>query len=175
MTCLALDDEPLALRVLENHLRRCPDLQPLGFFTDPNAAQKTLARNSVELLFLDIEMPDTSGISFLRQLVPRPLVIFTTAYRRYAVEGFELAAVDYLVKPFDFARLRRAVDRANLRLSAEQTLLPEQFITVNSAYEVIKIPLDDLYVAEVYGDYLKIYLTGREKPILTLMSLKKLS
>lgn len=176
MTCLVLDDEPLALRIIENYLLRIPGLQPIGFFADPDRALALLSQKTVDLLFLDIQMPDVDGITFYRSLPQQLPVIFTTAYRRFAVEGFELNALDYLVKPFGFNRFELAVQRAEgYHRFRQKTPAPASAaIFVHSAYELTKILLSDLYAAEAFGDYLKLYLRSQAKPVITLLSLKKL-
>ena len=112
MTCLALDDEPLALQLLETYASRLPALAPQGFFNNPDEARDRLAMGDIDLLFLDIQMPDITGLQFLKQLERPPLVVFTTAYAQFAVDGFDLDAVDYLLKPFDLQRFEKAVSKA---------------------------------------------------------------
>jgi two-component system LytT family response regulator len=175
--CIALDDEPLALRVIESYLRFLPEVDPIGFFTDPKEVESRIHNERIDLLFLDIEMPDVDGISFYQNLTFQPPVIFTTAYRNFAVEGFELNAVDYLVKPFDLPRFKVAIQRAQDMQTTKATQnVPENLssIQVHSSYDLVKVSLDELYLVETYGDYLKLYLEGKDKPILTLMTLKTL-
>lgn len=176
MTCIALDDEPLALRVLRHYLGHFPEVNPVGFFTDPGLARQQLADQPVDLLFLDVEMPDEGGLVFYRSLSYPPPVVFTTAYRQYAVEGFELAAIDYLVKPFSEDRLGQALERARRRLEHALPRPAEPgYLMIHSEYEVVRLPLSELYLAEVFGDYLKLHLADRERPVITLLSLRKLA
>lgn len=172
MTCLALDDEPLALQLLASYTRQLPILTPQGFFNNPDEAQKRLAAGDIDLLFLDIQMPDISGLQFLKQLTNPPIVIFTTAYAEFAVDGFNLNAVDYLLKPFDFDRFAKAVQKAcdyrqflNHQKNEGATSL---FVKVE--YSIVQIPFDDIVFIEGFDDYIKIHTAG--KPILTLLSLK---
>ena len=174
LTCLALDDEPLALRILQQYTDRLPDLKPLGFFTDPERAKDCIATQDIDLFFLDIDMPDISGLQFLRLLPQPPMVIFSTAYRNYAVEGFELNAVDYIVKPYPFERFHHAVQKAQQQrvLRQQPDRQQQDFLWVRSAYELLKIDLKDLYLVETAEDYLLLHLFSRPKPIYTLMTLK---
>ncbi|MCC6282683.1 MAG: response regulator transcription factor [Saprospiraceae bacterium] len=172
MTCLALDDEPLALQLLASYTKRLPALTPQGFFNNPDEAHKRLSAGDIDLLFLDIQMPDISGLQFLKKLTNPPIVIFTTAYAEFAVEGFNLNAVDYLLKPFDFDRFAKAVNKAfdyrqflNHQKNESATSL---FVKVE--YSIVQIPLDDIIFIEGFDDYIKIHTVG--KPILTLLSLK---
>ena len=172
MTCLALDDEPLALQLLASYTRQLPILSPQGFFNNPDEAQKRLSAGDIDLLFLDIQMPDISGLQFLKKLTNPPIVIFTTAYAEFAVDGFNLNAVDYLLKPFDFDRFAKAVQKAcdyrqflNHQKNEGATSL---FVKVE--YSIVQIPFDDIVFIEGFDDYIKIHTAG--KLILTLLSLK---
>jgi DNA-binding LytR/AlgR family response regulator len=177
MKCLALDDEPLALGLLEAYVQRTPGLEPQGFFTDPDEALRRLSAGDIELLFLDIQMPDITGLQFLRSLANPPMVIFTTAYAEYAVEGFNLDAVDYLLKPFDYGRFCKAVTKAEeygrflqAQHNPEKSEPSVNSIFVKVEYSVVQIPFDDIRYIEGFDDYIKIHAGG--KPVLTLLSLK---
>ncbi|MEM9834961.1 MAG: LytTR family DNA-binding domain-containing protein [Bacteroidota bacterium] len=174
MKCIVLDDEPLALRVIENHLNGLPQVEPVGFYTDHEQVREKLTEHTVDLLLLDIQMPDVNGMHFYRSLSTPPPVIFTTAFRNFAVEGFELDALDYLVKPIDFGRFARAIHKAERSLQRNASPDPLPDIYVYSAYEMRRVSLSDLYAVATYGDYLKLYLYSQQKPLITLMSLKKL-
>jgi DNA-binding LytR/AlgR family response regulator len=172
MTCIALDDEPLALQLLASYTKRFPALTPQGFFNNPDDAQKRLSVGDIDLLFLDIQMPDISGLQFLKKLTHPPIVIFTTAYAEFAVDGFNLNAVDYLLKPFDFDRFAKAVNKAcdyRQFLNQQKNEGPASLF-VNVEYSIVQIPFDDIIFIEGFGDYIKIHTAG--KPILTLLSLK---
>ena len=155
LTCIALDDEPLALRVISTFTAKHPAIQLAGTFNNPHEAKLYLANNSVDLIFLDIDMLEINGIDFAKNLNPRPLLIFTTAHKEYAIDGFELDSVDYLLKPFDFTRFERAIDKAMTR-SASQSHRP--FLIVNVEYQRIKIYLDEIECLESMQDYIKIHL-----------------
>jgi DNA-binding LytR/AlgR family response regulator len=175
MTCIALDDEPLALQLLELFIRQSPALTPLGFFSDPHPAKARLGQGGIDLLFLDIQMPGANGLDFFKKLPKPPLVIFTTAFRQFAVEGFELEAVDYLVKPFDFERFGKAVQRAveYLHFRNHRASEPGHFF-VKSAYRIVKVHFDDLLCVEAFDDYVKLHLHSSPTPLLTLTPLKEI-
>jgi len=168
LTCIALDDEPLSLRVISTFTGKHPAIQLAGTFNNPHEAKLYLANNSVDLIFLDIDMLEINGIDFAKNLNPRPLLIFTTAHKEYAIDGFELDSVDYLLKPFDFTRFERAIDKAMTR-SASQSHRP--FLIVNVEYQRIKIYLDEIECLESMQDYIKIHLI-QGKTILTLSTMK---
>ncbi|WP_313155106.1 LytR/AlgR family response regulator transcription factor [Sphingobacterium multivorum] len=168
LTCIALDDEPLALRIISTFTAKHPAIQLAGTFNNPHEAKLYLANNSVDLIFLDIDMLEINGIDFAKNLNPRPLLIFTTAHKEYAIDGFELDSVDYLLKPFDFTRFERAIDKAMTR-SASQSHRP--FLIVNVEYQRIKIYLDEIECLESMQDYIKIHLI-QGKTILTLSTMK---
>jgi len=168
LTCIALDDEPLALRVISTFTAKHPAIKLAGTFNNPHEAKLYLANNSVDLIFLDIDMLEINGIDFAKNLNPRPLLIFTTAHKEYAIDGFELDSVDYLLKPFDFTRFERAIDKAMTR-SASQSHRP--FLIVNMEYQRIKIYLDEIECLESMQDYIKIHLI-QGKTILTLSTMK---
>ena len=174
MNCLAIDDEPLALDVLRNYISQFPSLSLIETFDDAIAGANFLQANSVDLLFIDINMPDTSGLELVSQLENKPMVIFTTAHKEFAHEGFELAALDYLLKPISFERFKKAVVRATERYQFIRSVsvnIPESVI-VRSEYKMVKIGLDDIEFIESMEDYIKIHLLSQKHPVLTLMSLK---
>ena len=175
LTAIALDDEPLALQLLQAYGNLMPDLAPIELFTDPKAAAQYLQTHPVDLLFLDIQMPDITGLQFLKTLPNPPMVIFTTAFTEYAVEGFNLDALDYLLKPFELERFRKAVQKAMdykrfLQSEPQDLQVKGDSLFVKVEYSVVKIPFDDILLIEGFDDYIKIHAGG--KPVLTLMSLK---
>lgn len=181
MKCLIIDDEPLAVELLEDFVSKVPALMLVASCSNAIEASTILQTNEVDLIFTDIEMPDFSGIEFVKSLDVKPLFIFTTAYSHYAVEGFNLNAVDYLVKPIPFHRFLKAVNRAQelfLLKNEEtkpkvQTVDSPSFIFVKSEYENIKLNFDDIKYFEGLKDYIKIVSTSH-KPILTLSNFKKI-
>jgi two-component system, LytTR family, response regulator len=172
--CIAVDDEPLALEVLRKYALETPALNLLGAFTDAFLAGSFLKVNHVDCLFVDIQMPDINGIRFIESLKCRPLIVFTTAFSEYAVKGFELEAVDYLVKPIRFDRFLQTVDRVKKTIDRQGFHAPTEgdFIFVKSEYQSIRIFCDDIVYIEGLDDYVKIYLHGASRPILSLISLK---
>ena len=173
ISCIALDDEPLALDLLQNFASKIPTIDLQKTFTDPEAAAKHLRKFPVDLLFLDIQMPDISGIDFYKSLSQNVMVIFTTAHSEYAVEGFNLSAVDYLLKPYEFSRFEQAVQRAQeyYNFIHQKSSENNNYIYVRADYSLIKIDCNEIEYIEGLDDYIKIFLTGK-KAVLTLMSLK---
>jgi len=174
MTCIAIDDEPLALDVIRKYASETPLISLVNTFTDAIQALSFLNTKMVELLILDIQMPDISGIQFYNSLKDKPMVIFTTAYEEYAVKGFELEAVDYLVKPIRFERFITALTKAIKVQSARLMDHPAAgFIFVKSGYYMVRIAFQDISHIEGFDDYIKIHFTDKSKPpVLSLMSLK---
>ena len=172
--CIAIDDEPLALEVIKKYAFDTPAVQLLATFTDAIKAAAYLKLNQVDLIFLDIHMPDINGIRFYENLTKKPLVIFTTAYSEYAVKGFELAALDYLLKPVKFERFIRSVEKARKHLDkpAGDASIQGEFIFVKSEYQNVRIPINEIMYIEGLDDYIKIHLESMSKPVLSLMSLK---
>ncbi len=169
MRCIIVDDEPLAREILEQYVADCPSLELSGSFANALEAGEHLRKNPDCLLFLDIRMPKLSGISFLRSLPDPPLVIFTTAWPEHAVEGFELDAVDYLVKPISFERFLKAVNRAIERSGTHMLRPPEEghekkqesYFFVRSDKRSVKVSFMDIEYFEATGDYIKIVMAGR--------------
>ncbi|KQO34766.1 two-component system response regulator [Flavobacterium sp. Leaf82] len=184
MKCVIIDDEPLAVELLEDFVRKIDSLELLTTFNNAIDAVSFINQNNVDLIFLDIQMPHFSGIDFLNTIEKKPLVIFTTAFSDYAVEGFNLGAVDYLVKPIPFHRFLKSVVRAqqilnpaaNVQAISESTTAPEleqDFMFVRAEYENVKMNFSDILFIEGLKDYVKIYTTDN-KFTLTLISLIKL-
>ncbi|MGV3538268.1 MAG: LytR/AlgR family response regulator transcription factor [Rufibacter sp.] len=174
LKCIAVDDEPLALNVIKAHAAKIPSLQLVQTFDDALSAAEYLRQFPVDLLFLDVNMPDITGIDLMRSLEKKPMVIFTTAHKQYAFEGFELEAIDYLLKPIDVSRFSKAVQKAlDYHAYKSQTATQEEAsIFVYSEYKLVKIELAQIEYIESLEDYIKIHL-AHDKPILTLMTMKK--
>ncbi len=173
LTCIAIDDEPLALELISRYVALVPELELLQTFEDAISGSEYLRTHTVDLLFIDINMPDITGIELVRSLKDKPATIFTTAYKKFAFEGFELAAVDYLLKPISFERFSKAVERV-IEMTAIKKLakntIPDHLF-VRSEYRMIRINLDQIAYIEGLEDYIKIHLINN-KPVLTLMTLK---
>jgi DNA-binding LytR/AlgR family response regulator len=181
LNCIAIDDEPLALDLLGEFCSRIPFLNLAGSYTNPFDAVHALNNDKVDLLFLDIRMPQITGIEFLHTLFNPPVVIFTTAYAEYAYEGFESNAVDFLLKPFTFERFSRAVNKAfqylKLKLPTENqdydnSAMPEGFLLVKVEYSTIRVDLSDILYIEGLKDYVKIFTEG--KLVLTKTTMKNI-
>ncbi|WP_295711591.1 LytTR family DNA-binding domain-containing protein [Mucilaginibacter sp.] len=175
LKCIAIDDEPLALKLISGYVSRFPSLQLIQTFDDAISGAEFLKTKTVDLLFIDINMPDITGIDLVRSLAVKPIVIFTTAYKNFAYEGFELEALDYILKPIDFKRFEKAVEKAidyyryKNQPATEQA---EESLYVYSEYRMVKIELSAIEYIESMEDYIKIHLTNA-KTVLTLMPLKK--
>jgi DNA-binding LytR/AlgR family response regulator len=172
ISCIAIDDEPLALEILKKYISKIYFLELKGVFTDPFEAKKMLDEMAVDLIFLDIQMPDINGIAFSKDLDKKAsAVVFTTAYSEYAVEGFNVDAVDYLLKPIEYDRFLKAVYKAKEYIDyLSNQELQEGYIFVKSDYQMVKVNVKDILYIEGLDDYIKIYLP--QKSILTLMTLK---
>lgn len=166
LTAIAIDDEPVALAVIKNHAAMVPFLDIKGFFTNAFEAMDFLSKEKVDLLFLDIKMPDISGLDFLTSLPQPPMTIFTTAYSEHAVKSFELDAVDYLLKPFSLIRFIKACNKAHSlwQLKQQQGGQAKEvppYIFLKSGYEQFKIILDDILYLESAGNYVNFILKDR--------------
>jgi DNA-binding LytR/AlgR family response regulator len=170
--CVIVDDEPLPIELIASYIEKVPYLQLVHSFADAINASDYLRRFPVDLLFLDIEMPQINGMQLYQSLTKPPLVIFTTAYSSYAVKGFEVDAVDYLLKPFSFERFQKAAEKARKLLDTANAPVPlnTDFIMVKSDYQTVKVNIVDILYIEGLDDYIKIY--SRHGLIVTLMSLK---
>ena len=180
-TCIAVDDEFPATQVIESFVAKIPDLELLNTFTKASEALKFLSEVEVDILFLDIQMPEINGIEFSQSLRNQPKIIFTTAYDKYAVEGFNLDAIDYLLKPFSYDRFVKAVNKAVKLISLEQNTdqtSPEShqdqsdFIVIKADYKLHKIKYDDIDYIEGLKAYVSFFVNG--KRFITLESLKRL-
>ena len=176
INCVAIDDEPLALEILQEFCSKVPFLQLQKTFTDTSEAARYLKSFPADLLFLDMQMPDISGIDFYKLHGENRMTIFTTAFSEYAVEGFNLNAIDYLLKPFAFDRFLQAANKAreyhHYLHSTENS--EAQHLLVRSEYSLIKIPFSQILYIETLDDYIKIHLEDK-KPVITKMNLKSVS
>lgn len=165
MKAIAIDDEPIALNVIKSHASKVPFINLAATFTDAFEGMDYLQKESVDLLFLDIKMPDISGIEFLNSLRNKPLVIFTTAYSEHAVTSFELDAVDYLLKPFSLARFLKGCNKAFELFNYRNTSEPGDFLYLKTGYEQVKVMYDDILYLEATGNYVTFVL--KDKNILS--------
>ncbi len=180
ISCVIVDDEPIALNLVESYVEKTPFLTLKKKCSSAIEAMEFMKTEPVDLLFLDIQMPDLTGIEFSKMLSKETRIIFTTAFDQYAIEGFKVEALDYLLKPFDYAEFLAAANKANtwfeLVKGKEQNIVSEEkeFLFVKSEYKQLRIKLADVLYFEGLKDYIKIWLKDNPKPILTLMSLKSL-
>jgi DNA-binding LytR/AlgR family response regulator len=162
INCLAIDDEPIALEILANHMSKIERLNLVQTCANATEAFHQLSNHRIDLIFLDINMPGITGIAFAKAINPKTKIIFTTAYREYAVEGFNLQAVDYLLKPISFARLLKAVETylslyQNTMKIPSKPKLEAEFIFVKIDRQMVKISFEDILYVESLSDYIKIY------------------
>ena len=168
---IAIDDEPLALEILQN---LCTDIEYVDLqktFTKSEEAFKYLRKYPVDLLFLDIDMPSISGLDFYKKLPHKTMVIFTTAYSEYAVEGFTLNATDYLLKPISLSRFQQAVEKAFQQWKTQNQNSEQQYLFIRADYSLMKILFSDILYIEGLDDYLKIHIQN-QKTVVTRMTLK---
>lgn len=177
LTCAIIDDEPLAAELLESYVKKTPELHLVGVYGSAVEAMKELRNNPVDLLFLDIQMPELSGMEFAGILPKKTKVIFTTAFDRYAIDGYKVNAVDYLLKPISYDNFVLSVNRVLERcrdVDRQDVMSADGFVYVKSEYKLVKINFDDILYIEGVKDYVKIYFRDRRKPVMSLMNMKKL-
>ena len=178
---LAIDDEPLALQQLAAYIKKITFLELVAECQSAIEAKEILNNENIDAIFCDINMPDLNGMDFVKSLSTPPLIVFTTAYSEYAVEGFKVDAVDYLLKPFGLDDFKRAANRLQERLEVRKqepatTIVSSEddSIFVKTDYRVVKIAISDIRYIEGMSEYLKIHLESLPKPIVTLLSMKKM-
>ncbi|MDT3401606.1 LytR/AlgR family response regulator transcription factor [Mucilaginibacter terrae] len=182
MRCLIIDDEPLALELLEDNIKKIPNLVLVGMCRNAVQAIQIMQEQPVDLIFCDIQMPGINGLQLVRSMQQKPLVIFVTAYQEFAIDGFELDVVDYLLKPVALDRFLKACNKAitifeaNKRQShnTESAATTRRFLFLYADYNLIKISHDDITYIEGLKDYVKLYATNLPKPILSRITIKSL-
>lgn len=177
--CLAIDDEPLALKQLASYLSKVPFFELVGSCQSAMEAMRVVGEQEVDVLFIDINMPDLNGLEFVRSLQKPPLVVFTTAYQEYAVEGYKVDAIDYLLKPFGMSDILRAADKVKRQydLLHAVSLSPvdeDDVLFLKTEYKVVRILITDIIYIEGMSEYLRIHLLGQSKPVVVLLSMKKM-
>ena len=180
--CLAIDDEPLALQQIVTYINKVPFLELAAQCQSALEARQFLENDTVDAIFCDINMPDLNGMDFVKSLVSPPLIVFTTAYSEYAVDGFRVNAVDYLLKPFGLQDFQRAANRIKERLQNAdphvggdlQSPTQDDSIFLKTDYRIVKVSIPDIRYIEGMSEYLKVWLEGEQKPIITLLSMKKM-
>lgn len=176
LNCAIIDDEPLAAGLLKSYALKTPFLNLTGTYGSAIEAMRHLRDEPVQLLFLDIQMPELSGIEFAKILPPDTRIVFTTAFQQYAIEGYKVSALDYLMKPVSYDDFLRAANKALDWFSTvqrQQTYAKDRFMYVKSDYKLVRVALDDILYIEGLKDYVRIYLTDGQR-IMSLMSMKKL-
>ena len=176
INCAIIDDEPLAAGLLKSYAEKTPFLSLIGTYGSALEAMKQLREHPAQLLFLDIQMPELSGIEFAKILPPETKIIFTTAFQQYAIEGYKVNALDYLLKPISYDDFLKASNKALdwfTTSQKQQTYAEDRFMFVKSDYKLVRVALDDILYIEGLKDYVRIYLTDGQK-IMSLMSMKKL-
>lgn len=177
--CLAIDDEPLALQQIAGYIEKTPFLDLAGQFESALEAISWLQENQVELMFVDINMPDLSGMEFVKSLNNPPGVIFTTAYSEYALEGFRVDAIDYLLKPIGYSEFLKSAEKALDRIGKKevreiQVESDENFLFVKSEYKILRINLSEIKYIEGMREYVRIHIENK-RPVMALMSMKKIA
>ena len=176
INCAIIDDEPLAAGLLKSYAEKTPFLNLIGTYGSAVEAMKELRNNPVHLLFLDIQMPELSGIEFAKILPKETKVIFTTAFEQYAIEGYKVSALDYLMKPVSYEEFLKAANKALdwfCVSQKRQTYAADRFMYVKSDYKLVRVALDDILYIEGLKDYIRIYLADGQK-VMSLMNMKKM-
>lgn len=176
-TCLIVDDEQLARQLLKEYISKVPNLELKGMCKNPLEAMEILNEEKIDILFLDIQMPELTGVEFVKTLQHKPAIIFTTAYSEYALEGYELDVIDYLVKPFPLDRFIKAVNKAAefidmKRMSEQVNLGDSEYVLLHADHKIYKVKLDDIDYIEGLKEYVSYYVIG--KRIIVLQSLKSI-
>ena len=177
--CAVIDDEPLALGLMASYVKKTPFLELVGSYNSAIQAMQELQKTPADLLFLDIQMPELNGLDFSRMVPPQTRIVFTTAFDQYAIDGYRVKALDYLLKPISYPNFLQAAQKAQewfkLVEQGQQGAAEEvQSIFVKSEYKQVQVMLDDILYIEGLKDYIKIYEEGHEKPLLSLMSMKSM-
>lgn len=179
ITVIAIDDEPLALQLIADYIQMTPDLLLAGQFENPLEASRFISKNHVDIVFTDIQMPGLNGIEFTRSMINGPVVIFTTAFSKYAIEGFKLDIADYLLKPFTYEEFLTSVHKAERMIrsvmkQADDVRSNKEFLFLKSDYKIKRINFQYIIYIEGLKEYVKVYTVHSEKPVLSLSSLKTL-
>jgi two-component system LytT family response regulator len=179
MKCLAIDDEPLALQQLVVYIKKIPFLELAGECQSAEEARKIMEDENIDAIFIDINMPDLNGMEFVRSLAAPPIVVFTTAYTEYAVDGYKVDAVDYLLKPFSLDDFKRAANKVKKQYDLMNTAIvsnvdEDDALFLKTEHKVVRINIKEIRYVEGMSEYIRIFLDNQRKPIIVLLSMKKL-
>jgi two-component system LytT family response regulator len=178
--CIAIDDEPLAVKKISGYIRQTPFLELVAECRSAFEAMSILGNTSIQLLFIDINMPELNGIDFVKSMTEKPYVVFTTAYSEYAIEGFQLDVVDYLLKPISYSSFLKAANKVKTLIELKTAVQPESvvgnedYLFVKSDYKLMRIELSEIKYIESMHEYIKIHLVNG-KPIMTMLSMKAIA
>ncbi|MFN8240327.1 MAG: LytTR family DNA-binding domain-containing protein [Bacteroidales bacterium] len=177
ISVVAIDDEPLALQLIVDYIVKTPDLLLAGQYENPLEAASFIGNNQVDIVFTDIQMPGLSGIEFTRSIINGPVVVFTTAFEKYAIEGFKLDVADYLLKPFTYEEFLTSVRKAERMIRSkprphDEVLSNKEFLFLKSDYKIKRINFHDILFIEGLKEYVKVFTMNSDKPVLSLSSLK---
>lgn len=167
---LIIDDEPIALEKLKKYVERTPKLHLAGACANGFEALEFMRNNEVDLIISDINMPDLNGLDFVKTLSQPPLIIFTTAHPQYAIDGYKVSAVDFLLKPYSYVDFYDAVVKSEDRLKKKMTFDKKDYVFVKVDYKYIRVALSEICFIKGYGEYLQIYTVGKQNPLVTLSS-----
>ena len=177
--CLAIDDEPLALKKLATYIKKIPFLELADTCQSAQEALEPINNNMVDAIFVDINMPDLNGLEFVKTLQDPPIVVFTTAYSEYAVEGYKVNAIGYLLKPFSLEEFKEVAEKVKnqydlIKTASVSTADADDTIFLKTEYKIIRISLSEISYIEAMSEYLRIFLEGKTRPIVVLLSMKKM-
>jgi two-component system, LytTR family, response regulator LytT len=177
ITVIAIDDEPLALQLIADYIQKTPGLMLAGLFENPMEAALYISKNHIDIVFTDIQMPGLNGIEFTRSMVNGPVVIFTTAFDKYAIDGYKLDVADYLLKPFTYEEFLTSVHKAermirSITKPADEVLSNKEFLFLKSDYKIKRINFRNILYIEGLKEYVKVFTIHSDKPVLSLSSLK---
>lgn len=177
LKCAIIDDEPLAAELLTSYVSKTPFLKLIGSYNSAVTAMKEIRENPIDLIFLDIQMPELSGIEFARILPKTTKIVFTTAFNQYALDSYQVDALDYLLKPISYEEFLKSANKAMdwfTVVRKQETYKKDKFMYVKSDYKLVQVMFEDILYIEGLKDYVKIYLDNSKKPIMSLMNMKKI-